>query len=268
MDDNNRIPPENEQHVVPVDLVNAPPRYDEHYLDRLYENVSRENYDTPLPSGSNTPMLLSRNNSVDGLSTLASNLTALDMADSMGLTEATNRTWQQASVGSTPAATPSGSAPPSTHGVHLPSHTATSEDGYSRTSTPPSPPLKNLSRVPSYSTAVRTGTRNLEDANTLPLYDEGEMYIRSAPVSPQNSPPTSGGFMGRGRNNTASSINAFGRHSGTHGFRRGGAEGDGSIASNLNLGQPSNTGGLSIGQRSHSSHHLPSLSDLLGGLRG
>ena len=322
MDDSNQIPSD-QDFQADVDFVNAPPRYDEHYLDRLYENVPRENYDTPVPSGGTTPMLISRQNSVD-------NLLMMGILDPMRLPDASSGRWnEERSTGNTPNLTPTGSSastPLVTHGssAHLPALAAHGSSAHlpalaaygsssalaamagaygsppahgsrtpihgsstpvpmfsgqgfwahhdvSRTSSPPSPPLESLSRVPSYSTAVRTGTRNLDDTNALPVYHEGDMLpIRSAPVSPQSSPPTTS-FMGRprmlGRSGTTGSM-SFGRllH---HDRSAPSEEGTGhSRHSSLSMGHRSLAGGLTAGQRSHSNHHLPSLSNMLGGLRG
>ena len=48
------------------DVTAIPPRYDEHIYDRLWDDIPHD-YNTPLPSGTNTPAILSRNNSSENL---------------------------------------------------------------------------------------------------------------------------------------------------------------------------------------------------------
>jgi hypothetical protein len=212
MDDTNRIPSDSVAGDS-EELINAPPRYDEHYLDRLYENVSQNDFETPLPSGATTPHL-SHNSSVE-------NLASLTLA---GLPDANSRRWTAPDSTLSPAHSEDGSVP----------------DGYFSPARTPSPDLESLSRVPSYTTAVRTGTRNLCDAASLPIYDGGDAHaIRSAPVSPHNSPGSGNMFP----------------PSLTGGSRPG-------------MSSRSTTGGFLAERRNRSSHHLHSLGDLLEGLRG
>jgi len=250
MDDTNRIPSDIAAAANLSELSNAPPRYDEHYLDRLYENLPRDNFDTPLPSGANTPMLLSRNNSIDNLASLAN-------IEPIRLPDANSGRWRNSSHGSTtPTSTP-GTALPTTSddthtGDYFSSHTHTPHSGRSsRAPSPPPPPplLEDLSRVPSYTTAVRTGTRNLTD---VPLYEDGGMDIsvRSAPVSPQGSPPSEGGFLNMSRPRLLGRTSTGSRH-----------------YHHRNHGEEESEGG-GMGRRTQSSHHLHSLGDLLEGLRG
>jgi len=186
-------------------LVNAPPRYDEHYLDRLYDGISYD-HETPLPSGANTPRILSRSNSTEDLGALANLATS-----PLRIPDVNSRHWHRGSrsVGATPVATPSVGSPPllssaagdevgdyfsqgnvaaqPTNGSGPPSPHPRSEQS-TRTSSPDHEPvnLTELSRVPSYTTAMRSNTRNLTDAAELPGYEQGN--YRSAPVSPQLSP--------------------------------------------------------------------------------
>ncbi|KAI5849716.1 hypothetical protein BZA05DRAFT_339212 [Tricharina praecox] len=226
MDDTNRIPSDAPETSTDT-LANAPPRYDEHYLDRLYENVRHDSFDTPLPSGANTPMPLSRNPSSDNLGSLVGG-----HVEPIRLPDASSRRW---TVGSSA----SDRGPPSDADTSTPQ---------SRTPTPPllaPPAMEDLSRVPSYTTAVRTGTRNLCTESTLPLYDQCDatphaMSVRSAPASPQNSPPGMGHmFSSRPR-----------------------------MMARNTTGDLSSTSAGGIQRRSHSSHHLHSLGNLLEGLRG
>ncbi|KAF8537349.1 hypothetical protein BDD12DRAFT_229906 [Trichophaea hybrida] len=240
MDDTNRIPSDVAAAADLSELSNAPPRYDEHYLDRLYENLPRDNFDTPLPSGANTPMLVSRNNSIDNLASLAN-------IEPIRLPDANSGRWRNSHENITPTSTPSTTLPTAstsddTHtGDYFSSHSHTPHSGRSSRAPSPPPPLGDLTRVPSYTTAVRTGTRNLTD---VPLYEDSgvNMSIRSAPVSPQGSPPGEGGFLSMGRPRLLGRSSTVGRH------------------------HEDNGGGM--GRRTQSSHHLHSLGDLLEGLRG
>lgn len=56
-------PDENE---TPDDIIRAPPSYGLHNLDALYQHLPSL-FETPFASGANTPLLLSRNNSVENL---------------------------------------------------------------------------------------------------------------------------------------------------------------------------------------------------------
>lgn len=194
----------------------APPRYDDHYLDRLYDGISRDRFETPLPSGSNTPAMLSRNNSHD-------NLRALSMADFgrisgvVGLPRIPSTNPGSWSANRHRISTPTLSSSPmagtfsddelaarlNSHGDYFsnrPGSVARGGSGSgSRTHSPEDLrsgdedlDVNKLSKVPSYTTAVRQGTKNLESTSSLPLYENGS---RSAPESTSNStghsPPTS-----------------------------------------------------------------------------
>lgn len=214
----------------------APPRYDDHYLDRLYEGIPHDRFETPLPSGANTPAVLSRSNSHE-------NLGALSMMDSgrisgtaspLRIPDAGSGRW---SVNRSRVTTPGFSSPPTVaggfsdaelvarlSGHHQSGDYFSSRTGRSTTSGPStrshSPEdhsrgeeeeldLNELSKVPSYTTAVRQGIRNLSTRSNLPQYEDG---TRSNPESttntPRHSPPTSytmpvvntgrGGHEGRG----------------------------------------------------------------------
>lgn len=244
MDDSNRIPGDLAVSTDALDgLANAPPRYDEHYLDRLYEGVPHSSFDTPVPSGSNTPATLSRTSSMENL--------ALAI-EPLRLPDAGSHSWESPPPGnsSSPTTGPStpttSTAPPTTDEPHAGAGGDYFSSCFHQPAPAPAPAmpalparvLQDLSRVPSYTTAVRSGTRNLTDA---PLYEEGAsaaLGMRSAPASPQNSSPPEG-FLSRPR------LMTFGRHS-----------------------QPAaDEGGSGMGRRSHSSHHLQSLGEFLDGLR-
>jgi hypothetical protein len=195
MNENNRIP-SNVDIGEESTLVNAPPRYDEHYLDRLYDGISYD-HETPLPSGANTPRILSRSNSTEDLGALANPATS-----PLRIPDVNSRHWHRGShsVGATPPLPSSaagdeagdyfsqgnGVAQP-TNGSEPPSPHPRSEQS-TRTSSPDHEPvnLTELSRVPSYTTAMRSNTRSLGDAAELPGYEQGN--YRSAPVIPQLSP--------------------------------------------------------------------------------
>jgi len=220
MDDTNRIPLDTIETDMDA-LAIAPPRYDEHYLDRLYEDVRHDSFDTPFPSGANTPIPLSRNLSSDNLGSLLSGY-----VEPIRLPDASSQRW---TVGNNSERGPPSDADNSTPQTRSPSP-------------PPLPtlPMEDLSRVPSYTTAVRTGTKNLCNAATLPLYEACDgaraTGVRSAPTGHQNSPSGLGlTFPSRPR--------LMGRDT---------------------TGPTGNSG---IHRRSHSSHHLPSLGDMLEGLR-
>lgn len=190
----------------------APPRYDDHYLDRLYDGISHDRFETPLPSGVNTPVVLSRNNSHENLATLS----VMDSgrisgtASPLRIPDASSGRW---SANRSRTGTPAFSSPPTvgafsddelaarldSHGDYFSSRTGRSTRSGSgpstRTHSPEDPrgedenlDVNELSKVPSYTTAVRQGTKNLGSTSSLPQYEDGS---RSAPGSTSNSPPTS-----------------------------------------------------------------------------
>lgn len=191
----------------------APPRYDDHYLDRLYEGISHDRFETPLPSGANTPAVLSRNNSHESL-------TAQPVLDSgrisgtaspLRIPDASSGRWS-----ANRASIPASSSPPTAgtfsddeliarldghQGDYFssrPGRTAATSGPSTRTHSPEDLrgedeglDVNELSKVPSYSTAMRQGTKNLGSTSSLPQYEGGS---RSAPESttatPRHSPPT------------------------------------------------------------------------------
>ncbi|PWW80793.1 hypothetical protein C7212DRAFT_355822 [Tuber magnatum] len=187
----------------------APPRYDEHYLDRLYQGLPQDLYETPthtpLPSDPNSPNL-SRQGSSEGLDPYSASHSGRSTSSTPPRTPSRRRT------GSTGVPLAS-SASPSRVMAEVAARLSRpdSEDYFSRlpesgghaahdngprTSAHFPGGLRGdelapdtLSRVPSYSTAVRSGTRNLSSTSSLPTYHEG---FRSAPDSlvgsPMNSP--------------------------------------------------------------------------------
>ncbi|KAL7273571.1 hypothetical protein RUND412_003556 [Rhizina undulata] len=194
----------------------APPRYDDHYLDRLYEDIPHDHFETPLPSGANTPMLLSRNNSSENLAMLSLDGRTSGHATPLRIPDANSGRW---SANMSRVATPAISSPPrggagftddelmttlangdyfsrnggaaSVHSRSGPSTRAHSPEGSHHDDE--ALHLSVLSKVPSYSTAVRTGIRNLDTSNSLPKYEESDVTppSQSAPVTPRHSPTIS-----------------------------------------------------------------------------
>lgn len=196
----------------------APPRYDDHYLDRLYDGISRDRFETPFPSGVNTPAVLSRNNSND-------NLAALSVMDSRRISGVVSPPRvPSTSPGRWPTnryriSTPTLPSPPmagafsndeltarlNSHGTgdyfsSRPRRFARGGSGPSSGTHSPEDlnggneelDFNKLSKVPSYTTAVRQGTKNLESTSSLPQYDNGNSSaLKSTSNSPRNSPPRS-----------------------------------------------------------------------------
>ncbi|KAI5778173.1 hypothetical protein EDC01DRAFT_377124 [Geopyxis carbonaria] len=261
-----RMPNENESEFgTESELVNAPPTYDEHYLDRLYNDISHDHFETPLPSGANTPGILSRSNSSEDLHSMAT--------APLHLPDANSRRWNGRNSGPN---TPGTSIHPSTHAAsstssidhpaldYFPSTSSTPHTRSGESSRAPSPDssssddiidLNRLNKVPSYTTAVSSNPRNLSDPNAaaLPSYDTCGSSIASAPTSPQNSPPSSHGFLSRprlpGRTNTGGILRS--------GFR-----------SHTSSATSTPRSSSDMGPRTHSHLHLHSLGDLLEGSRG
>lgn len=188
----------------------APPRYDDHYLDHLYDGISRDRFETPLPSGSNTPATLSRSNSHDNLGALSMTDSGR-ISDAAGLPRIPSNNPGSRSTNRHRISTPALSSPPmagtfsndelaarlNSHGVgdyfsNRPGGVARGRSGPgSRTHSPEGLygrdgelDVNKLSKVPSYTTAVRQGTKNLESTSSLPQYENGS---RSAPESTSNS---------------------------------------------------------------------------------
>lgn len=192
----------------------APPRYDDHYLDRLYDGISHDRFETPLPSGVNTPVALSRNNSHENLASPMTDPARISGAASpLRIPDAGSGRWSaNRSRITTPALSLPGTFSNDELAARLSSYGASeyfssrpgrftrSESGpSSRTHSPEDLrsedeklDINRLSKVPSYTTAVRQGTKNLESTSSLPQYENGS---RSAPGStsnsPRHSPPTS-----------------------------------------------------------------------------
>ncbi|KAG0639464.1 hypothetical protein HOY80DRAFT_86908 [Tuber brumale] len=191
----------------------APPRYDDHYLDRLYQGLPQDHYETPthtpLPSVSNSPNL-SQQSSSENLATYS----AGDSGRPGSPAPPGIPSHRSTGGAGAPLVSPASSSRAMVEEVVARLSHRGGEDYFSRPVEPSghtarcgrprtgahSPDkaredevdLGALSKVPSYSTAVRSGTRNLSSTSSLPTYDEG---LRSAPASlaasPLNSPPIS-----------------------------------------------------------------------------
>lgn len=206
----------------------APPLYGEHVLDQLYADIDQSGIMTPQPqSGMNTPFHgLSRHNSSDNLASLND---AMHPSGAVAPAALTNRLQNLSSThrnssflrnhhhlssgGNTPhpisasadgsydyfdtaMAAAAGSTPQS---VSNPLSRRTSEEDHpvgslmSGTHTPEHidySDLGDLTKVPSYSTAVRAPIRGISfsDATTLPNYEAAV----STPNSPSSFPSTPG----------------------------------------------------------------------------
>ncbi|RPA96687.1 hypothetical protein L873DRAFT_1693575 [Choiromyces venosus 120613-1] len=218
--------------------VQAPPRYDDHYLDRLYQGLPQDHYETPmhtpLPSRPNSPNL-SRQNSSENLAAYPGS----DSGRSGSSTPLRIPGHRSAGSSSAPLVSPPSPSRAMAEEVAARLSQRDSEDYFSRRaessghtphhsgpSTRAHSPdelhedeldLGVLSKVPSYSTAVRSGTRNLSSASNLPTYEDG---FRSASASlansPRNSPPSSSMIpamqSGRDGSDRQRSRGVLGRH--------------------------------------------------------
>lgn len=258
MDDNNRIPSSREYQEGTQEELNAPPMYQEHYFDQLYDSISP--FQTPMPSGPNTPMVLSRSNSTEDLAGVAVSMPTSPLR----IPEASSRRWHSRSTGNTPATTPGINSPGTEGGGGgggdyfsqvAPSSNASRSGPSTRAPSPevPSevPNMESLSRVPSYSTAVRIGPRNLA-IDDVPHYEPGA--FGSAPASAEHSPATSPPNTPHtrpklpGRSSTGGMLHRHGR---SH-----------------DIGHRSTRESMDAGHRPNGSHHHGALQSLSGLLEG
>ncbi|CUS09047.1 unnamed protein product, partial [Tuber aestivum] len=187
----------------------APPRYDEHYLDQLYDGLPQDHYgtpmQTPLPSRPHSPNLLQQNSS--------ENLAPFPPSGSgRSVSSMPPRTPSHGGTGgaSAPLAPPTSPAGvtgegeaaqlgrhgsgdyfsrPAGLGGHATHYSGPRMRAHSSDNLPGGElDLNTISRVPSYSAAVRSGTGNLSSASSLPTYDD---RLRSAPGSPAGRPLSS-----------------------------------------------------------------------------
>ncbi|CBF74562.1 hypothetical protein AN4170.2 [Aspergillus nidulans FGSC A4] len=212
IDDNNNLvdsSPQTTQRALDDLAQQAPPLYGEHQFDQLYSEVDPSGYRTPGPgSGPGTPFgTLSRNLSAENLASMNA-ITHTDISASAlhhRLVNLDLRGHGRVSASEHDhLGVPSDNGPPSgsnTHGsnTHAPgspelSRRASDEDvhdnipsGMATPFIPHSAELETLSRVPSYSTAVRSSVRPHD--SDLPDYQAvvAETVHMSAPQSPQQA---------------------------------------------------------------------------------
>ncbi|KAL4955719.1 hypothetical protein BDW69DRAFT_182271 [Aspergillus filifer] len=209
IDDNNNLvdsSPQTTQNAINDLAQQAPPLYGEHQFDQLYSEVDPSGYRTPGPgSGPGTPFgALSRNLSAENLASMNA-ITNTDISASAlhhRLINLDNQSHSRHSpsdhdhlgVPTDQAPTsgpPSGSNTQSPGSPVLPHRSSDEVDhenlpsGMATPFHPQYAELETLSRVPSYSTAVRSSVRPHDSG--LPNYDAvvAENFHQSAPTSPQ-----------------------------------------------------------------------------------
>jgi hypothetical protein len=174
----------------------APPGYGEHVLDQLYEDVDPSGFMTPaIHSGMNSPFYAqSRSGSSENLASLVQGHPITPAALSSRLADVSmDPTLRSTSFNSTGHASPNTAG----HGHRSePSSTPltrhnSGDDAPSGRESPENVEFAELSRVPSYSTAVRTPARvqAADAAAALPNYETALSTPRTPPVS--ETPPTS-----------------------------------------------------------------------------
>lgn len=196
MDSSNQIPASADQPVDCEDIANAPPRYDQHSLDRLYDGLPMRQFDTPIHSGANTPQNLSRNNSSENLAALQPSTTTSSTTSSSGGSPT------PVSGSSTSPSSSSSNLPQQQPALHLLPDESSGrwriQAASFRNHHPLTPPaeddLVRLCKVPSYATAVKSSTRNLTDPSWsgLPEYEESSSSSSSSStyqVARSPSPP-------------------------------------------------------------------------------
>lgn len=134
----NSIPTDIEYTETPDDLIRAPPCYNDHYLDALYSHFPTDTFESPFASGANTPLVLSRNNSVENL--------AAALHRALGSPSSSRHSTISAANG---------------RSGHTTAHHSDDDDDESR----------RLAQVPSYDTAVRS--RPPSRGDEAPGYEEG-----------------------------------------------------------------------------------------------
>ncbi|KAK1759491.1 hypothetical protein QBC47DRAFT_437311 [Echria macrotheca] len=175
----------------------APPSYSEHVLDQLYEDLELSGLQTPgAQSGVSSPLYShSRAGSAENLLALA-NLTITPAAltsrlQSMSLDQSNrNTSWHSVTAAASSSAGRSGGTSPhhmvdSAHNSAPPSAPLTRQNSDERSSGYESPEhldLAEMSKVPSYQTALKTPVRSLTSVPGVALPDY--VTATSAPVSP------------------------------------------------------------------------------------
>ncbi|KAL4915214.1 hypothetical protein BDW62DRAFT_212835 [Aspergillus aurantiobrunneus] len=207
IDDNNNLvdtTPQTAQRAINDLAQQAPPLYGEHQFDQLYSEVDPSGYRTPGPgSGPGTPFgTLSRNLSAENLASMNA-ITNTDISasalhhrlvnlDAHGHSQHSASEQDHLGVPSDHGA-PSGSNPQSRGSPELPRRASDEVDhdplpsGMATPFQPHYAELETLSRVPSYSTAVRSSVRPQDSG--LPDYRAvvAEDVHLSAPQSPQQA---------------------------------------------------------------------------------
>lgn len=210
---------------------NAPPRYDDHIYDRLWQDIHTSGMNTPLTSGANTPHIRSRRNSGENADALGftaldtqraqlhAGLSALALSQSQAAASgASSSTSLSANVSAAnqgaidsyfPPRSGSGNVTPgmltptsnfgddsynmdmptNMHLSHLASPLESPTANLSESEDRPEPDLGTLSKVPSYSTALRTPVR--ESDSWLPSYDDEDGLSSPGMGSARSSGPSS-----------------------------------------------------------------------------
>lgn len=164
--------------------VNAPPNYHDHIYDRLWNDIPASAAGSPTHSGETSPYINSRRNSLD--------------ADGLGMTSLDNQTRTQLAAGlralesyQNNGRNTAPSSGPTTPGIPINGGVENYFNARPANSTTPSSPIDTpgggsdvdieaLSRVPSYSTAIRQDGGSVPNADLAPEYD--------APSSPHHRP--------------------------------------------------------------------------------
>ena len=198
MDNNHNVTGQNSQ-AMSSEVMNvlAPPIYGAHQFDHLYGDVDQTGYDTPaLASGSATPQYAgSRSVSIDNLTSLHG--IASDSAAANALQNQLNELDDAGEI-ETPAKVDDEGQVRRQVRFTLPSSRTSEEDALPSGVQTPREPLhiedidEDLSRVPSYSTALQS-RRNIPVDNTLPTYQTAVTTPeRPAPVQwPSGQPQAS-----------------------------------------------------------------------------
>ncbi|TLD28689.1 hypothetical protein PspLS_03205 [Pyricularia sp. CBS 133598] len=177
----------------------APPGYGEHVLDQLYSNIDMAGYQTPgVQSGMNSPyMALSRAGSNENLAAMLNDNTITPAALTSRLQDvsvAGNPPHRDSSYASLASAllpsqnadtTPANTSPPAS--APLSRHDS-GEENHSGNQTPEHvdfPELSELSKVPSYATAIRSSRVFAPAVNALPDY----ATATSEPTTPAVTTP-------------------------------------------------------------------------------
>jgi hypothetical protein len=173
----------------------APPAYELHRLDQLYDDIDPVNLNSPGPSGLNTPFRgHSRAGSTENIpALLQAGAVQPDLLahrlHSMSLEQRNRNTSWNSNLSAAGTLTRTESPPQTADGS--PSTPLTRHNsGESGANTPPEhvdfPEMSELSKVPSYQTAVRTPVRPLAtNSSALPDYETALSAPNTAPGTPR-----------------------------------------------------------------------------------